>query len=63
VLRLGERLDDSGGRINAQVVEDRDVEDQKRQQSAGEAEQQPLGTPERLVHMQVGGYWHELNIT
>jgi hypothetical protein len=43
VLRLGERLEHSGRRVDAQVVEDREVEDQERQQGAGQAEQQPGG--------------------
>ena len=41
VLRLGERLEHSGRRVDAQVVEDGEVEDQERQQGAGQAEQQP----------------------
>jgi hypothetical protein len=47
VLRLDERLEDSGGRVDTQVVEDREIEDQKRQQGAGQAEQQPRGPPDR----------------
>ena len=46
VLRLGERLEHPGRRVDAQVVEDGEVEDQERQQRAGQAEQQPVGGPE-----------------
>jgi hypothetical protein len=57
VLRLGERFEYSGRRVDAQVVEDREVEDQKRQQGAGQAEQQPGGAVTRgLVGVDV--IWH-----
>ena len=45
MLRLGERLEHAGRRVDAQVVEDREVEDQQREQGAGQAEQQPGGVP------------------
>ena len=45
VLRLGERLEHAGRRVDAQVVEDGEVEDQERQQGAGQAEQQARGVP------------------
>jgi hypothetical protein len=54
VLRLGERFEHSGRRVDAQVVEDREVEDQKRQQGAGQAEQQAGGVPRGLVDVGVG---------
>ena len=53
VLRLGERLEHSGRRVDAQVVEDGEVEDQERQQGAGQAEQQPGGVPGGLVDVGV----------
>src|SRR4051794_28468470 len=43
VLRLGERLEDPGRRVDAQVVEDGEVEGQERKQCARQAEQQPGG--------------------
>ena len=43
VLRLGERFEHAGRRVDAQVVEDGEVEDQERQQGAGQAEQRPGG--------------------
>ena len=54
MLRLEERLEHPGRRVDAQVVEDREVEDQKRQQGAGQAEQQPRGMPEDLDYVSVG---------
>jgi hypothetical protein len=54
VLWLGERFEYSGRRVEAQIVEDREVEDQQRQQGAGQAEQQPGGVPRGLVDMGVG---------
>jgi hypothetical protein len=54
VLRLGERFEHPGRWVDAQVVEDREVEDQKRQQGAGQAEQQPGGVPRGLVDVGVG---------
>jgi hypothetical protein len=51
VLRLGERFEHSGRRVDAQVVEDGEVEDQEREQGAGQAEQQPCGAPSGLVHL------------
>jgi hypothetical protein len=51
VLRLGERFEHSGRRVDAQVVEDGEVEDQEREQGAGQAEQQPGGAPSGLVHL------------
>ena len=51
VLRLGERLECAGRGVGAQVVEDREVEDQEREQGAGQAEQQPGGAPSGLVHL------------
>jgi hypothetical protein len=38
-------------RGDAQVVEDGEVEDQEREQGAGQAEQQPCGAPGGLVHL------------
>ena len=54
MLWLGERFEYSGGRVDAQVVEDRQVEDQQRQQGAGQAEQQVGGVPRGLVDVGVG---------
>jgi hypothetical protein len=53
VLRLEERFEHAGRRVDAQIVEDREVENQKRQQGAGEAEQQREGTPRGPVDMGV----------
>ena len=53
MLRLGERFEHSGRRVDAQVVEDSEVEDQERQQGAGQAEQQP-GAPGGRVDVGVG---------
>jgi hypothetical protein len=53
VLRLDERFEQSGRRVDAQVVEDREVEDQKRQQGAGQAEQQPGGVPRGRIDVGV----------
>ena len=53
LLRLGEGRERLGGRIDAKVVEEGEVENQQRQQCAGEAEQQPRRANGRLVD--VGG--------
>ena len=63
VLGLGERLEHPCGRVEAQVVEDREVEDQKRQEGAGQAEQQLGGAPRGLVDVGVGVSCDERNIT
>jgi hypothetical protein len=49
VLRLGERFEHAGRRVGAQIVEDGEVEEQERQQGAGQAEQEPGGTPKGRV--------------
>jgi hypothetical protein len=53
VLWLEERFEHAGRRVDAQIVKDCEVEDQKRQQGAGEAEQQREGTPRGRVDMGV----------
>ena len=63
VLRLGERLQQSRRRVDAQVVEDGEVEDQKRQESAGQAEQQTGRVPRGLVDVGVRVCLRGSNIT
>ena len=60
VLRLGERLESAGRRVGAQVVEDREVEDQERQQGAEQAEQEPGGSAGDVGVLMS---WHASNIT
>ena len=42
-------LEHAGRRVDAQIVEDRQVEDQEREQAPGQTEQQPGGRPEGLA--------------
>jgi len=63
VLGLEERLEHAGRLVDAQVVEDHEVEDQERQQAPGQAEQQPGGMPGRLVGAEGCEGWHAWNIT
>ena len=47
MLGLANVSRNAGGRVEAQVVEDGEVEDQERQKGAGQAEQQPAGRAQR----------------
>ena len=63
MLWLGERFQDPGRRVDAQVVEDREVEDEKRQEGSGQTEQQLGGAPRGRVDVGVGVSCDERNIT
>jgi hypothetical protein len=63
VLRLEEGFEHAGRRIDAQVIEDDEVEDQERQQGADQAEQQRRGATGGLVAEGVGRSFDGSNIT